>query len=65
MFVFVHAKRISPPVPGFTPPSAVLCVFAKGDVVEAERKVAQYGEMDYTIAGSKQLRLATSIIKVR
>ena len=45
------------------PPSTVLCVLAKGDSVLAERKLDQYRELDYTLAGSRECKLVEDILE--
>lgn len=40
---------------------AVLCALAKGDVVLAERKLEQYKELDYTLSGSRECKLAEDV----
>ncbi len=39
----------------------MLCALAKGDVVLAERKLEQYKELDYTLAGTRECKLAEDI----
>jgi alpha-soluble NSF attachment protein len=41
----------------------VLCCLAKGDAVAAGRKLEQYKELDYTLAGSRECKLAEDIVR--
>ena len=41
--------------------TAVLCVLAKGDLVLAERKIAEYKELDYTFPDSRECKLVEAI----
>jgi len=43
--------------------SSMLCVLAKGDLVLAERKLEQYKELDYTMAGSRECKLAEDVTR--
>jgi hypothetical protein len=45
------------------PPCAVLCALASGDSVLADRKIEQYKEMDYTLSGSRECKLAEDIAR--